>query len=47
MPHTAKVRAIDSKPKAKPKAKAASSPERVKSSSTPSTPLRTEGTRST
>ena len=28
---------------AKPKAKAASSPERVKSSSTPSTPLRTEG----
>ena len=43
VPNTAKVHAIDSKPKTKPKAKAASSPERVKSSSTPSTPLRTEG----
>ena len=43
VPNTAKVHAIDSKPKAKPRAKAASSPERVKSSSAPSTPLRTEG----
>ena len=43
VPNAAKVHAIDSKPKTKPKAKATSSPERVKSSSTPSTPLRTEG----
>ena len=43
VPNAAKVHAIESKPKAKPKAKSASSPERVKSSSTPSTPLRTEG----
>ena len=43
VPNAAKVHAIESKPKAKPKAKSASSPERVKSSSAPSTPLRTEG----
>ena len=43
VPNAARVHAIESKPKAKPKAKSASSPERVKSSSAPSTPLRTEG----
>ena len=37
------MHAVEAKPKARPKAKAASSPERVKSSSAPSTPLRTEG----
>ena len=41
--NTAKVHAIDSKPKAKPRAKAASSPERVKTASAPSTPVRSEG----
>ena len=43
LPNAAKVHAVDAKPKARPKAKAASSPERAKSASTPSTPLRTEG----
>ena len=43
VPNAAKVHAIEPKPKAKPKAKSASSPERVKCSSAPSTPLRTEG----
>ena len=43
VPDTAKVHAIDSKPKAKPKAKSASSPEGAKSASTPSTPVRSEG----
>ena len=43
VPNTAKIHAVDAKPKARPKAKATSSPERVKSSSAPSTPLRTEG----
>ena len=44
VPNTAKIHAIDSKPKtAKPKAKSASSPERVKNSSAPSPPLQTEG----
>ena len=43
LPNAAKVHAVDAKSKARPKAKAASSPERVKSSSAPSTPLRTEG----
>ena len=43
LPNAAKVHAVDAKPKAKPKAKAASSPERAKSASTPSTPLRSEG----
>ena len=43
LPNAAKVHAVDAKPKARPKAKAASSPERTKSASTPSTPLRTEG----
>ena len=37
LPNAAKVHAIESKPKAKPKAKSASSPERVKSSFAPST----------
>ena len=43
LPNAAKVHAVDAKPKARPKAKAASSPERVKGASAPSTPLRTEG----
>ena len=43
LPNTAKVHVIESKPKAKPKAKAASSPERVKTTSAPSTPIRSEG----
>ena len=43
LPNTAKVHVVEAKPKARPKAKAASSPERVKGSSVPSTPLRTEG----
>ena len=43
VPHASKAHAVDARPKAKPKAKAAMSPERVKSSSAPSTPLRTEG----
>ena len=43
LPSTAKVHAIDLKPKAKPKAKAAAFPERVKTTSAPSTPVRSEG----
>ena len=42
-PNTAKVHPIDSKPKAKPKAKTASSPERVKTTTAPSTPIQSEG----
>ena len=42
-PHAAKAHAVDAKPKAKPKAKAATPPEGAKSASTPSTPLRSEG----
>ena len=43
LPNAAKAHAVDAKPKAKPKAKAASSPDRAKSSAAPSTPVRSEG----
>ena len=43
LPNAAKAHAIDSKPKAKPKAKAVSSPERGKATTAPSTPIRSEG----
>ena len=42
LPNTAKVHAVDSKPKAKPKAKAAASPEGAKAASAPS-PIKSEG----
>ena len=43
LPHTAKAHAVDARPKSRPKAKAAATPEGAKSTSAPSTPLRSEG----
>ena len=41
--NTAKVHAIDSKPKAKRRAKAAASPEGARATTAPSTPIKSEG----
>ena len=43
LPNTAKVHAVDSKPKAKPQAKAAASPEGAKAALAPSSPIKSEG----